>query len=472
MCGLVAVINKLSNGFTQRQKDLFNTLLFVDMLRGNDSTGVFAVSNRGNVITAKEASNSVDFMRHTDYTKLMNVVYGSGSAMVGHNRKATKGDITDENAHPFIVGENIVLVHNGTMWGDHKQHANVDVDSHAIAHLIHEKEDIAEALGQFHGAYALIWYDFAAGKLHFIRNSQRPLWWVELQDCWVFSSEREMLEFALNRCNVNYVKEGPHLLAEHVLQTYALREYGGWNPSSETIEPKRPVVETTYDEEGDGRWERWALGYDAAWEDFKKRFAEENGDATVVQAGLFPGARTINTEPYDPKTQSRLKDGRVVTIQTAINLEREEPFEPSDLAERERRMARKMNRKVTNRVYTSSVLPSYQYNAKHTAVAFDYGYVNGQDAKGGFYLYMNPVDDPDVFVRTWFSPSTTEEQMIQIAGCEYVYEFRVGIRSFSPLDEHINPRDVNDDTVGFVVIRAREVQLLAGADRSSNPAMH
>jgi hypothetical protein len=202
MCGLVTVINKQANGFTNTQLEVFEHLLYIDVVRGEDATGVFGITNGGAVLIAKDSIQSADFLRTPEYDKIRRRMWGSGRALVGHNRKATRGAISDENAHPFWVKDEVILVHNGTMYGDHKKHADVEVDSHAIAHVLHETTDVEEALNKINAAYALIWYDTRTKYLNFVRNSERPLHWVETDDAWYITSEAAMLRYVVDRFNL------------------------------------------------------------------------------------------------------------------------------------------------------------------------------------------------------------------------------------------------------------------------------
>lgn len=222
MCGLVAVINKLSYGLTKEQVDIFDSLLFLDQLRGMDSTGVAMVEKNGSLYMAKEASNATEFRTKPEYKELLKHAFRTGSALFGHNRAATKGSITDENAHPFVVDDRITLMHNGTLWGDHKKLANTEVDSHAIAHVLHNKgDDVEAALQEVSGAYALIWHDFKNQTLNIIRNSQRPLHWIETSNAWIYASEANMLEWIIAKYNLKDTK-GVRLLPEGTLVTYTL----------------------------------------------------------------------------------------------------------------------------------------------------------------------------------------------------------------------------------------------------------
>ncbi len=248
MCGLVAVVSKYTNGLSKEQCDIFDLLLFADQLRGMDSTGVFVVDNKDNLDLAKEASNATDFRTRKEYRDLMATALMRGSAVVGHNRAATKGVVNDANAHPFVVDDRITLMHNGTLWGDHKKLADTEVDSHAIAHTIHNNgDDVEAALKELNGAYALIWHDFKNKTLNFVRNSQRPLHWVELPGAWLWASEANMLQWMIDRFSLKPITE-ICMLPESILVSYQ-REGQGWKLAQRKLDVTPKVVyqsPTTY----------------------------------------------------------------------------------------------------------------------------------------------------------------------------------------------------------------------------------
>lgn len=226
MCGILAVITKLKSGFTQTQVDLFSQLLYIDQLRGEDSTGVVVVTNTGNVELAKSSDPACDFIRTKEYDALTTTAYQRGWLMYGHNRKATRGTINDENAHPFWVDDNIILIHNGTLMG-HKDLKDTEVDSHAIAHAIAESDSVAEALQKVNGAYALMWYNVKEKTMNIIRNDQRPLHWLETEGFYALCSEAEMLQLVANRNNLvdkdnNYVTV--HTVPSNRLLTLRLKD--------------------------------------------------------------------------------------------------------------------------------------------------------------------------------------------------------------------------------------------------------
>lgn len=223
MCGLVSIVTKLQNGFSKDQVDAFNDLLFLDSLRGMDSTGAILIENNGHMQWNKEAIASPLFCRKKEHQDMLTQAFHTGRALVGHNRAATRGVVNDANAHPFTVDDRITLVHNGTLYGDHRKLADVDVDSHAIAHVIHEKgDDVEAALQELSGAFALIWHDYKANTLNFVRNAARPLHWVETDSCWIWASEANMIEWILARYPNFKVAEGQWVeaLPPGVLTTY------------------------------------------------------------------------------------------------------------------------------------------------------------------------------------------------------------------------------------------------------------
>src|SRR5574343_438908 len=172
MCGLVGVVMKSNAGFNNSSLNMFEELLFIDTLRGPDSTGTFLVDKDGDVTVLKNDMTAWDFMSTKQFNEhISKPAYKSGKALIGHNRKATQGKVNPANAHPFVVNKEFTLVHNGTLT-THKHLGDTEVDSEAIAKYLHDKwkdedtpEDKAKVLAHIGGAWALIWYDVRTNNL-------------------------------------------------------------------------------------------------------------------------------------------------------------------------------------------------------------------------------------------------------------------------------------------------------------------
>jgi len=218
MCGLVAIISKTKYGFTFKDSQLFEQMLYADAVRGEDSTGVFGVNKYGNLKMIKSAKTSADFIRTKAFSDFSKGIFGDYRVVVGHNRASTKGTIIDENAHPFIE-DHICLVHNGTL-NSHKELADTVVDSHAIAVSI-AKEGYKETIPKINGAYALIWYDAKEKKLRVARNNQRPLWIIQMKDIDIIASEPDMITWLHRRVYGN-ASEAPKFFAVESLYSWDL----------------------------------------------------------------------------------------------------------------------------------------------------------------------------------------------------------------------------------------------------------
>jgi predicted glutamine amidotransferase len=197
MCGIVGMIAKTKNGFFNSDLNLFKNMLVVDSLRGEDSTGVYGIFKNLQAKTIKVAAEPHMLFRTEQWGDFERKAISSMRILVGHNRYATKGAINNKNAHPFDVG-NIVLVHNGTINNQNDFNKEVEVDSHAITHALNERP-AKEVLSEIDGAFALVWYDRQKGKVFFARNTQRPLHYVSTSSNIYFASEATMLEYVLNR---------------------------------------------------------------------------------------------------------------------------------------------------------------------------------------------------------------------------------------------------------------------------------
>ena len=131
MCGLVGMIVKNVNGAISADADVVEQLLYIDALRGEDSTGVCLFENDGDIRVIKEAQPADYFLRSKEWLSLRTAFVTRGKAILGHNRKATIGKTNDDNAHPFVIEDRYVFMHNGTLHS-HKHLADVEIDSHAL----------------------------------------------------------------------------------------------------------------------------------------------------------------------------------------------------------------------------------------------------------------------------------------------------------------------------------------------------
>lgn len=196
MCGIVAIISKKLTGFSELELKLFHQALYTNALRGKDSTGIFSISSEGNIHIIKDNTDANTFLNTNDVKKEFEKYYLNSRILVGHNRSATKGHITDKNAHPFLSNDT-VLIHNGTIY-NHTTLANTETDSEALCVAISTKpyKDILENID---GAYALIFYKAKEKLLYVIKNKERPLWIISTNDFDFIFSEAKMGEWLYHR---------------------------------------------------------------------------------------------------------------------------------------------------------------------------------------------------------------------------------------------------------------------------------
>ena len=249
MCGIVGVASSCNNGFTQKEADVFTELLFYDQLRGFDSTGVFGVDKHSNVLIYKEASTATDFLGTKEFKGFKNQLVRDGLFAVGHNRAATRGNVVDQNAHPFWIDDKIVLVQNGTWRGCHKGVKNTEVDTEALAHIIAEEPTLTQALGKIQAAYALVWFNTETHTLNLIRNPERPLYVAKAKSGTLFwASENTFIEAACQRQAV--VLDGPPVLLEPYMHVALTIKGNNWDRVDTKVEPMFPKVIKTYDNFG------------------------------------------------------------------------------------------------------------------------------------------------------------------------------------------------------------------------------
>ena len=224
MCGIVGAIGSDINLDT---KKIFRDLLVIDTIRGADSTGFVGV-DRTDVVMYKKAVDGSTFISLPPFNKQMTSLINP-VALIGHNRWATKGKITDYNAHPFDDGTTY-LVHNGSLTGNsweygarklHRQNETC-VDSEAICFNV-EHEGLKATVEKLDGSFAIVTYSSLLDTVSFVRNDERPLYFAHVKDkdILLYASEKYMIELAAKRHLVD-LNEEPWLLTSGKILSFDL----------------------------------------------------------------------------------------------------------------------------------------------------------------------------------------------------------------------------------------------------------
>lgn len=204
MCGLVGFISKNSTVGNSTTK-AFTQMLYTDVLRGEDSTGIIFGTREGKHGWYKEAEPGYKFLADKKVRKILND--SKLTFMVGHNRAATSGAAWQQSgAHPFEHG-NITMVHNGTL-ENHYELPNgqqFEVDSEAVCYNLNAN-GYTRTIKEIEGAFTLIWYNKSAKRLCFVRNGERAFAIAETPYGIFFASEKKMLEWVLDRNNIHINK--------------------------------------------------------------------------------------------------------------------------------------------------------------------------------------------------------------------------------------------------------------------------
>lgn len=213
MCGLVGVAGNVNVGMEK----MFRRLLELDTTRGPHSTGVLSVKSTGECVVVKSLGTPWDLAENKNYSSCFTGVI---KVLLGHNRWATKGKISKQNAHPFEFAT-LVGAHNGTLRSvsNLDDYKDFDVDSENLYHDMNQN-GVYETIPKLNGAFALTWYDKIDNTINLIRNNERELYFTYTEDMktLLWASEDWMLLVAAHQAEVKIQK--PQLLPVGVLHTF------------------------------------------------------------------------------------------------------------------------------------------------------------------------------------------------------------------------------------------------------------
>lgn len=213
MCGIISW-----NGSIAPDMNKLKILGIANEERGIHSAGYFY---NGEIF--KGVKEQAQF-RHLINKYPLKAVEGA-NVFIGHTRSATYGEHSLENAHPFLIQDKLVIVHNGTleypwrMCDKYKiDHTKIHVDSLALGCLL-DKEG-SKILEEYEGKAAIVmhylnepdasWVYHGASKIapDGEEVEERPLYYLKTASGIYFSSLRYALEL-IKECT-EHIEAVPH----------------------------------------------------------------------------------------------------------------------------------------------------------------------------------------------------------------------------------------------------------------------
>lgn len=300
MCGLVGMMIKSLNGGNSFDSDVMEQLLYIDALRGEDSTGVCMFENDGDTRILKEAQPADYFLRSKEWASMRSAFVTRGKAFLGHNRKSTVGKTNDENAHPFVIDDRYVFMHNGTLHS-HKHLADVEIDSHALGiHLTKCEGDprkIEQALSNVYGAYACVWLDQKLEKVYMLKNKERPLFLAETPQGYMYASE-PMFMYAValrNKTKIDNCKE----IENDVLYCFDLTPSGLLKKTEEQLTVKKSTPLAVINSTGQGHTKAYSTAFGKGGELTKNEFKRFQKKYTGTKIGFWMDDYVERSYPDD-----------------------------------------------------------------------------------------------------------------------------------------------------------------------------
>ena len=282
MCGLLGMMSPF---LTKGDQALFQTMLIAGHVRGTDGTGIAVVDSNYNTQIFKSQLPSYELVSSKSYQQWCSKsITNTVKVLMGHNRAATRGVVSNENSHPFIR-DHIILSMNGTVTNqtllpDHKKFT---VDSDNVAHSI-ATIGIDETIKKLSGGFCLTYIDMKENTMNFIRNDGRPFTLIKSNSDWFWASEEKMLDWILSR-RLSNLKIDKFVLEPNVLHTFDLTESSYQAPKLRKLEPYTvPVVTNRYHYDNEDYYHnylgRWEIGND--FEDVTTEVKTEKPKNSIV----------------------------------------------------------------------------------------------------------------------------------------------------------------------------------------------
>ncbi len=274
LCGIVGIFGEPGG----KNVKVFTDMLQMDVIRGWDSTGIAVVDKKGTWEYTKNVGlPQVILSDHQVKHGMLGHKRGPAQMLIlGHNRAATKGGVSIDNAHPF-EHNGIILVHNGTLfnWESIQQGAEqrFPTDSEAICWHI-SKHGVASMYEKMDGAAMLVWWDDEHGRLNFLSNGKRSFLYgyTEGRKQLVFASEAWFIKGACKRNQMELEDDKLYKVDDHVHWQFRVSRKGRVVGEAADLQPFRataPIICKGGPERGKTVWNgnTWSDSDQAEWDE-------------------------------------------------------------------------------------------------------------------------------------------------------------------------------------------------------------
>jgi predicted glutamine amidotransferase len=201
MCGIVGIIRTDAGGISDKHIKMFESLLLVSQLRGEDGTGVMWLNKDAKQVSfVKDAVPARKFFISREWKTAKERLAGTNT-LIGHCRFRTRGSNNTANTHPFVLNNTFGLVHNGSLPDSDNDRTIYDyaVDSLFMAERIHKNG--FDALKDISGAAAIAVLNSVDNSVCLFRNNERPMFFLQEENTFIFASQKHFLEAIFPQLN-------------------------------------------------------------------------------------------------------------------------------------------------------------------------------------------------------------------------------------------------------------------------------